>query len=106
MSNPVTFTGGADEQSIEIAKKLATILLKARNRAVTTKDFEALALGTGGLSLVKANKNVFGTLSVQIIAVALGVGNSSTIKKSNVQDFLINRTLLEEVDVRFEDAII
>jgi hypothetical protein len=106
VTNATTFTGGDDEQSLERAKKLGPLLLKSRDRAVTTTDFEALALDTGGLSQVKANKNVYGVLSVQIVAVATGGGNPSSAKRTEVQEFLINRTLLESVDVRFEDGTI
>jgi len=106
VTNPENFTGGGDEQGLEEAKILGPLLLKAQNRAVTSPDFEALTLSQGGVSIVKANKNVFGVLSVQIIAIALGGGNPSSAKQATDQAFLIARTLLEAVDVRYQDSVI
>ena len=39
-------SGGADEETVDEAKRRAPALLKARDRAVTAEDFETLSLGT------------------------------------------------------------
>lgn len=106
VTNPASFTGGADEQSLDQAKVLGPLLLKGRDRFVTTSDGEALALSLGGISLVQVNSNVFGPLSAQIIAIALGGGNPSTAKKNEIDAFLTNRSVLESIDIRVEDATI
>lgn len=104
VTNPTIFTGGADKETIENAKILAPLLLKARDRFVTIEDGEALVLSLGGISLVKINKNVYGVLSVQVVAIATGGGNPNSTKKTEIQTYLTERTLLEEIDVHVDDA--
>ena len=104
VTNVTTFTGGADKETIENAKILAPLLLKARDRFVTVEDGEALALSLGGVSLVKINKNIYGVLSVQVLAIASGGGNINATKKSEIQTYLTERTLLEEIDVHVDDS--
>lgn len=106
ISNPGELTGGANQQGIEQAKVLGPLLLKARDRFVTTEDGEALALSFGGFSQVKVNKNAFGTLSAQVLAIANGGGNPDSATKTDLQEFLIERTVLESIDVRAEDNVI
>lgn len=106
VSNPLTFTGGGDEESLSSAKKLAPLLLKARNRFVTVGDGESLVLAYGGVSQVKINKNVFGLLSCQVVGIADGGGDVSGALRTTIQQFLIDRTVLESIDVRFEAATI
>ncbi len=51
--NRVAATGGANAQDLEDAKRQAPALLRARNRAVTTDDFEYLAGRVNGVARVK-----------------------------------------------------
>ncbi|MBP6632573.1 MAG: putative baseplate assembly protein [Kofleriaceae bacterium] len=44
VTNPMPATGGADRESIEDAKARAPFTIKSRDRAVTSEDFEMLAL--------------------------------------------------------------
>ncbi|HTR49783.1 MAG TPA: putative baseplate assembly protein [Kofleriaceae bacterium] len=44
VTNPLPATGGADRESIEEAKARAPYTIKSRDRAVTTEDYEMLAL--------------------------------------------------------------
>lgn len=104
ITNPTVFTGGADEESIESAKKLAPLLLKARDRFVTVEDGEALMLAYGGLSVAKINKNVYGLLTAQALGIASGGGNPSGTLKTAITAYLEARTVLEEVDVTFDDV--
>jgi hypothetical protein len=46
--------GGADEESLEHAKSRAPGALKSKGRAVTSEDFEALALSTPGVRVRRA----------------------------------------------------
>ena len=103
-SNPASITGGTDRESIETAKRLAPLLLKARDRFVTSEDGEILAQEQTGAALVQVNKNVFGTLSAQVLVVAPGGGNLSSGAQSTLQTYLTERTLLEEADIRVEDV--
>ena len=106
VSNPAALTGGGDEESLASAKNLAPLLLKARNRFVTVGDGEALVLAVGGVSTVKINKNVFGVLSCQVVGIADGGGDVSGALRTTIQQFLIDRTILESIDARFEASTI
>ncbi|HEY1554583.1 MAG TPA: putative baseplate assembly protein [Kofleriaceae bacterium] len=44
VTNPLPATGGADRESIDEAKSRAPYTIKSRDRAVTTEDYEMLAL--------------------------------------------------------------
>jgi predicted phage baseplate assembly protein len=44
VTNPLAATGGADRESIDEAKARAPYTIKSRDRAVTTEDYEMLAL--------------------------------------------------------------
>jgi predicted phage baseplate assembly protein len=52
--NRVPATGGANAQDLEDAKRQAPALLRARNRAVTTDDFEYIAGRVNGVARVKS----------------------------------------------------
>ena len=106
VSNPASLTGGDDPQDIEEAKILGPLLLKARDRFVTSTDGEALALSFGGIEQAKVLKNEFGVLSAKVITIASGGGNPSSSTKTALQTFLIDRTILESIDVRVQDTTI
>ena len=106
VSNPAALTGGADPQSVALGKVLGPLLLKARDRFVTSEDAEALALDFGGFSQIKVNSNEFGLLSVQVIGIANGGGNPSSALKTSLQTHLIERSILESIDVRVQDTTI
>ena len=106
VSNPSSLTGGDDEQDIEEAKILAPLLLKTRERFVTGDDGAALAIAYGGISQVKVRDNQFGLGSAQVLCVANGGGNLSGAVKTALQSYLIDRTILESIDVRVQDLTI
>jgi hypothetical protein len=106
ISNPTSLTGGEDAEVISSAKILGPSLLKARDRYVTGDDGENLALAYGGISLTNVIKNYYGLLSSKVVNIATGGGNLSGAIKTALQTYLINRTILESIDVRVEDAII
>lgn len=104
VSNPRAITGGADAETIENAKVVAPMLLKTRDRFVTAEDGRALALGFGGITRCRVNPNVYGLLSSQVVIVPTGGGTSSAGFKSDLDDYLTERTILEQIDVRVIDA--
>ena len=106
VTNPSAFTGAAEAEAIETTKVVAPMLLKARDRFVTTEDGEALALNFGGVALAKVNKNTFGVLSCQVVAVANGGGNPSAGLRTLLQAYLVDRSILETPDVRVQAATI
>lgn len=106
VSNPSTLTGGDDPQDLEEAKILAPLLLKTRERFVTGDDGAALAIAYGGISQVKVRDNQFGLGSAQVLCIANGGGNLGAAAKAALQAYLIDRTILESIDVRVEDVTI
>jgi predicted phage baseplate assembly protein len=54
VTNLFAAAGGTDEETLDRAKIRAARALKARDRAVTTEDFEVIALGAGPIGRVKA----------------------------------------------------
>jgi hypothetical protein len=54
--------------------------------------------------LVKVNKNTYGVLTAQVVAIATGGGNPSTAKKTEIETELESKSSLEEIDVFVEDA--
>ena len=106
VSNPGSLTGGADPESIETAKILAPLLLKARNRFITAEDGEALCLAFGGITIAKVLTNFYGSLSAKVLTIATGGGNPSAPIKTALQTYLIDRTVLESIDARVEDTTI
>lgn len=105
-TNATTYTGGSDPQSIETAKNTAPGTLKNRDRFVTVNDGETIALGYGGLSLVRVIPNAFGVLSAKVIAIAIGGGNPNSVTKAGLQEYLIERTIFGGMDIRVQDATI
>jgi hypothetical protein len=103
VSNYEAFTGGADKESIESAKVLAPLLLKARDRFITVEDGEALVYKYGGVSLVKVVKNYYGALSCAVVIVPTGGGAPSAPFKAALQTYLIDRSVLESIDIRVVD---
>jgi hypothetical protein len=53
--NPAASFGGADEETPQAASQRAAHAIKSTNRAVTAEDFEALALSTPGVELVRTH---------------------------------------------------
>ena len=103
VTNPNTFTGGANEESIENAKMVAPILLKARNRFITVDDGKALALAYGGVSRVNVIENAYGLLSAKFVIVPSGGGTPSAALKTALDTYLTDRCILESIDIRVED---
>lgn len=103
-SNPDSLTGGADPQNADEAKVLGPLLLKARDRFVTTEDGQALAEAYSGIAQAKVIKNFYGVLSAKVITIANGGGNPDGATKTALQEYLINRSILESPDIRVIDT--
>lgn len=104
-SNSTTYTGGVDEESTENAKKLAPVVLKAQDRFISDADGVALAKKFGGVARARVNRNFYGLLSAQVVIVPNGGGLPSLSLKASLQAYLIDRTILESVDVRVVDPV-
>jgi len=106
VSNPVAITGGANEQNTEEAKVIGPLLLKARDRYVTIEDGEALAISYPGIAQATSIPNAFGPNSAKMLTIANGGGNPDTATKASLEQFLIDRTTLQSIDVKVEDTTI
>jgi len=106
VSNSTAFSGGADPSDIQTAKEIAPGTLKARDRFITIEDGESLVLAYGGITQTRVIPNVYGALSCQVVGVATGGGNPAAPLKASIQAYLIARSILDSMDVRFTDATI
>ena len=104
VSNPGSLTGGDDPEDIETAKRIGPLLLPIRDTFLTESDGQTLVEDFGGTSQVRVNGNAFGLLSAQVVIIPTGGGTSSATYRTNLQAYLVARTILESIDVRVEDA--
>ncbi|MDR2193882.1 MAG: baseplate J/gp47 family protein [Treponema sp.] len=103
-ANATPFIGGADEENIDSARRVATGALKARDRFVTAEDGEFIAMSLSGISLAKVIPNPYGPLTARVVCIATGGGNPSAQMKSNLQKYLMERSVLSSIAVFVEDA--
>jgi hypothetical protein len=102
-SNNALLTGGSDSETTEDAKRLAPVLLKARDRFVTVDDGRALSESYPGVAKAAVIKNSAGVLTADIRIVPNGGGLPSAPLKAALDTFLTDRTILEEVAVTVSD---
>jgi len=104
--NTTTFVGGGDEETLDHAKRYAPMLLKARDRFVTDDDGVALVQNYGGVMQCKINRNVYGILSCQVLGIAAGGGDAGSALRALIETYLIERSVLDDVDVHFDASTI
>jgi hypothetical protein len=105
VANAESMSGGANEETIENAKKVAPILLKSRGRFVEVEDGEALAMQYGGLSFVKLWPNYYGPLTCRLFGIAIGGGNPSSALRHDISDYLKSLSVMDSIEVFFDEAI-
>jgi hypothetical protein len=103
VSNTAAFTGGSEFESMESAKITAPELLKARDTFVTPSDGVYLSQNYAGVSVANVIRNAYGPLSCQVVIIPDGGGVPSSSLKTALQTYLIERTLMESMDVRVTD---
>lgn len=104
VSNPFAADGGTDEETLEAAMERAPRALKARDRAVTSEDFEHLAMMAGPVRRAKAlplshpdfpGIEVPGVVSLVIVPDKEGTApQPSDMLRRTVASFLDQRRLL------------
>jgi hypothetical protein len=104
VANYTAISGGAEEESIENGKILGPALLDTRDTFITPTDGKNLLKANFPVSLVNMIPNAYGVLSTKVQAILNGGGNPSTGVKASMQTYLLERTLLEEPDIRVVDA--
>jgi len=103
-SNATAMEGGADPQSSETARRIAPGTLRSRDRFITASDGEFLSVSYGGVSQTKVIPNAYGVLSCRVVCVADGGGNPAAGYRAELQQYLIDRTIMESIDVRVTEA--
>jgi len=63
-------------------------------------------LAYSDITQAKVNRNAYGVLSAQGIAIASGGGNPSVGRRTTIEAEMIDKTVLESIDFRFEAATI
>lgn len=96
-------TGGADRETIEHAVKNAPAVFRSLKRAVTTADYEALALNFNGVGKVRAESGNFNT--VNLFVAPAGGGNVSDVLEANLLAYFEDKrpasTIVEIRDVDY-----
>lgn len=103
--NVTQMTGGQDPESIASAKRLAPELLAANDSFIKSSDAVSLTLARGGVTKVGVVANEFGLLSAGIHIIPAGGGSTTAQFKSDLEDFLTDKTILESIDVQVIDAV-
>lgn len=89
VTNPAAATGGGDPESTERLRENIPASLRTLNRAVTIKDYGALAVTQPGVALANARSSVY--TNVQVAIAPEGGGLPTTALKTSVQGFLQDR---------------
>jgi hypothetical protein len=104
--NSEPMKGGDDQQSIELARKLAPGTVRSRDRFITAEDGEVLAITHGGVSQAKCIRNAYGVLSAKVVCIAIGGGNLNSANRYELQTYLAAKTIMESIDVHVDEAVI
>lgn len=98
-TNSELFTGGADEESLESAKRIAPMLLKARDRFVTSDDGKYLSENYAGVLKVGIIPNYTTALSVAVAVIPTGGGTASAGLKTDLETYLEGKTIMNRPTV-------
>jgi hypothetical protein len=103
VTNYAAISGGSDEEALSVAKRIAPVVSKARNRAITQSDTEALSEAYMGVMRSKVNVNRYGVLTWQILIIPAGGGLPSVPLKDGLKAYLDTIVMAGAVDTRIED---
>ena len=92
VSNSGYFTGGANKESLQNAKEIAPMQLKARDRFITVEDGKALCLSITGVERATIIPNFYGVLSCQVVIVPTGGDVPGAALLTEVATYLIDRS--------------
>lgn len=100
------FSGGAAGETLERAKFLAPKMLKRNDRAVTEEDYAFLSLKfSSAVVNARAFPGLYGAGTVGVHLIPAGGGNPSSTLKSNLEEYLRERSVLNYSDVRVRNPI-
>lgn len=101
VSNPRPATGGAERESIAHAVLHAPSVFRSLKRAVTTRDYEALALDFKGVGKVRAEATNWNTVTLSVAPE--GGGQVSDVLAANLLAYFEDKRLIATV-IEIEDV--
>ena len=95
VTNAVAATGGADRESIDHAVQHAPAVFRSLKRAVTSADYEALALSFKGVAKVQAKATGWNTVTLYVAPE--GGGNVSDVLEANLKSYFEDKRMLSQI---------
>lgn len=104
VNNPQAATGGQDEQTAQEGARIGPAAFRARDRAVTREDYEAMALLAGGIAKAHARATSWNRIDLHVGAAGPQLSPLSETLKRRLIGFLDERKMAGTA-VRVVDAI-
>jgi hypothetical protein len=104
VTNPQAAVGGQDGQSEVEAARIGPAAFRARERAVTLEDYEAMALLAGGIAKTRARAASWNRVDVHVGAAGPQLAPLSETLRRRLMAFLDERKMAG-TDVRILDAV-
>lgn len=108
VTNLLPATGGADRESIEHAVSHAPGVFRSLKRAVTSEDYEALALDFKGVGKVRAEANNWNTVTLYVAPE--GGGHVSDVLRANLLAYFEDKrpasTIIKVEEVDYVDIYV
>jgi len=108
VTNPGPATGGNDRESIEHSVTQAPMVFRSLKRAVTSEDYQALALAVNGVSKVRAVASSWNAVTLYVAPT--GGGQLSDVLEANLLAFFEDKrpvtTKIEIADVDFVNVYV
>lgn len=104
VSNPLPSVGGADAEPIERAVRLGPQAFRSGDRAVTLRDYTALAMQVGGVAKVRARSTGWNRVDLYIAPEGSVVAPAPPALKQKLVSYLDTRRMVG-TSVRVLDAV-
>jgi hypothetical protein len=102
-TNPRAAVGGADAESIEHARQFGPLAFRSGDRAVTLRDYTALAHAAGGVAKVRAHTTGWNRIDLVVVPAGEAVAPVSEPLRQRLLDWFEDRKMLG-TSVRIVDA--
>lgn len=104
VTNPRAAVGGAEAETIEHARRFGPLAFRSGDRAVTLRDYTALAHEAGGVAKVRAHTTGWNRIDLVVVPAGDAVGPVSDELRQRILDFFEDRKMLG-TSVRVVDAV-
>ena len=104
VTNPRGAVGGADAESIEHARRFGPLAFRSGDRAVTLRDFVALAHQAGGVAKVRAHTTGWNRVDLVVVPEGIQVTAVSDPLRQRLLEYFEDRKMLG-TSVRIVDAV-